>query len=116
MVDIGKYTPHRGDMVWLNFQSQTGREQGGRRSAVVLSNSEYNKVVGLAIFCPITSKVKGYPFEVKIPANLNIEGVILVDQIKSLDWQKREVEFIGKVDDQTLDKVLSLLGKAIEIL
>lgn len=115
MVETAKYIPQRGDVVWLNFQPQTGREQGGRRPAVVLSNSNYNKVVGLAIFCPITSKVKGYPFEVSLPPGFPISGVVLVDQVKSLDWQKREAEFIGKLDGMTIEKISGLLGKIIEV-
>jgi mRNA interferase MazF len=115
MVETEKYIPKRGDIVWLNFQPQTGIEQGGRRPAVVLSNSNYNKVVGLVIFCPITSKIKGYPFEVPLPANFPIAGVVLVDQVKSLDWQKREAEFIGKLEAITIEKISGLLGKIIEI-
>ena len=115
MVTTEKYTPQRGDVVWLDFQPQTGREQGGRRPSVVLSNGNYNKVVGLAIFCPITSKVKGYPFEVPLPANFPISGVVLVDQIKSLDWKNRKAEFIGKLDFMTLEVIFSLLGKVLEV-
>lgn len=115
MVIEEKYTPRRGDVVWLNFQPQAGREQGGRRPSVVLSNSNYNKAVGLAIFCPITSKVKGYPFEVTLPANFPISGVVLVDQVKSLDWKIREVEFVSKLDDQTVEIILGLLGKILEM-
>jgi mRNA interferase MazF len=115
MVNSEKYTPQRGDVVWLDFQPQTGREQGGRRPAVVLSNGNYNKIVGLAIFCPITSKIKGYPFEVALPVNFTISGVILVDQVKSLDWNTREVEFISKLDDQTMEIILGLLCKILEI-
>jgi mRNA interferase MazF len=115
MVEVAKYIPQRGDVVWLNFQPQTGKEQGGRRPAVVLSNSNYNKIVGLAIFCPITSKVKGYPFEISLPTGFPISGVVLVDQVKSLDWQKREAEFIGKLDEITIEEISSLLGKIIEI-
>ncbi|MDP2115616.1 MAG: type II toxin-antitoxin system PemK/MazF family toxin, partial [Bacteroidota bacterium] len=74
-----------------------------------------NKVVGLAIFCPITSRVKGYPFEVAVPVNFPISGVILVDQIKSLDWKNREAEFIGKLDVKTMDVILGLLGKVLEM-
>ena len=114
MVATEKYSPQRGDVVWLNFQPQAGREQGGRRPAIALSNSNYNKVVGLAIFCPITSKVKGYPFEVRLPEGLLISGVILVDQVKSLDWKTRDAEFIGKLDTKTMEKILGLLGKILE--
>lgn len=115
MVTAENYIPQRGDIVWLNFQPQAGKEQSGRRPSVVLSNSNYNKIVGLAILCPITSKVKGYPFEVALPDKFPISGVILVDQIKSLDWRIRKAEFIGKLDKITMDKIAGLLGKIIEI-
>ena len=115
MVNVEKYTPQRGDVVWLDFQPQAGREQGGRRPAVVLSNGNYNKIVGLAIFCPITSKVKGYPFEVALPIDFPISGVILVDQVKSLDWKTRKAEFIGKLDIKTIEGILGLLGKVLEM-
>jgi len=115
MVDVEQYSPRRGDVVWLNFQPQAGREQSGRRPAVVLSNSNYNRVVGLALFCSITSKQKGYPFEVDLPANFPISGVILVDQVKSLDWKTREASFIGKLDPKTMEKIVELIGKILEI-
>jgi mRNA interferase MazF len=114
MVKASDYIPRRGDIVWLDFKPQTGREQDGRRPAVVLSNSSYNKIVGLAVFCPITSKVKNYPFEVPLPEKSDVQGVILADQIKSLDWKQRNAGFIAKLDDQILEKVLALVGKIIE--
>jgi mRNA interferase MazF len=114
MVKTSIYIPQRGDIVWLDFKRQTGREQDGRRPVIVLSNSSYNQIVGLAIFCPITSKIKGYPFEVNLPNQLPVSGVILADQVKSLDWKQRNAEFIAKLDEQTLEKVLILLGKIIE--
>lgn len=115
MVNVEKYAPQWGDVVWLDFQPQAGRVQGGRRPSVVLSNDNYNKVVGLAIFCPITSRVKGYPFEVALPVNFPISGVVLVDQVKSLDWKTREAEFIGKLDVKTMEVILGLLGKVLEM-
>jgi mRNA interferase MazF len=115
MVETGNYIPKRGDVVWLNFEPQTGHEQSGRRPAVVLSNTKYNKAVGLAIFCPITSKIKGYPFEVALPFQFPITGVVLSDQVKSLDWKTREAEFIGKLDDLTMEKIIALIGTIIEI-
>jgi len=115
MVEIENYIPKRGDIVWLNFEPQTGREQNGRRPAVVLSNTKYNKAVGLAIFCPITSKIKGYPFEVELPFQFPIKGVVLADQVKSLDWKTREAEFIGKLDNLTMEKIVGLIGAIIEI-
>jgi len=97
------YVPHRGDIVWLSFDPQTGHEQKGKRPAIVLSPKEYNQKVGLALFCPITSKTKNYPFEVKIYGE--ISGVILSDQLKSLDWRKRNAEYIMKVEVPTIKEV-----------
>lgn len=99
MVD---YTPEQGDVVWLTLTPQKGYEQSGRRPAIVLSPSSYNKKVGLGIFCPITSKEKGYPFEVKLPDKCPVHGVILSDQIKSFDWRIRNAEFICKVSRSIL--------------
>ena len=100
------YVPDRGDLVWLNFTPQSGHEQKGKRPAIVLSPLEYNQKVGLAIFCPITSKEKGYPFEVKLPKKSKLKGVILSDQMKSLDWQSRKTKFIEKTDLNTVYKCL----------
>ena len=105
---VKSYIPQRGDLVWLNFTPQSGHEQMGKRPALVLSPKEYNGKVGLALFCPITSKEKDYPFEVKI-RHKKIEGVVLSDQIKSLDWTSRNVEYISKVSDTELDEVLNKL-------
>ena len=103
-----EYIPNRGDYVWLNFNPQAGHEQMGKRPAIVISPREYNEIVGLAIFCPITSKEKGYPFEVKI--NLKkIPGVILADQVKSLDWRSRNIEFISKSTEKELNEVIDKL-------
>lgn len=115
MVEATEYIPRRGDVVWLDFKPQTGSEQDGRRQAIVLSNSLYNKKVGLAIFCPVTSKIKNYPFEVHLPEQMDIRGVILADQIKSFDWKQRNAGFIAKLDDQIMEKVLRLVGKIIEL-
>ena len=101
------YIPERGDIVWLNFDPQSGHEQKGKRPAIVLSPKEYNLKVGLGLFCPITSKVKNYPFEVKI-SNAKINGVVLSDQIKSFDWRTRDIEFIAK---ETSEKVEEILNK-----
>ncbi len=103
------YVPRRGDVVWLNFDPQSGHEQAGRRPALVLSPEEYNRKAGLAIFCPITSQVKGYPFEVALPANFKISGVVLADQVKSLDWQARQAELIKNLSRPALDRVMDLL-------
>ena len=103
------YVPERGDAVWLNFNPQSGHEQAGRRPAIVVSPSSYNKKVGLALFCPITNQAKGYPFEVAIPKNSKVSGVVLSDQIKSLDWQARNVEFIAKLPVSVIEEVLKKL-------
>lgn len=104
------YIPDRGDLVWMTFNPQAGHEQSGRRPALVLSPKAYNGKVGLALFCPITSQVKRYPYEVIIPANPKITGVILSDQIKSLDWQTRKAEFIIRLPDDVLTEVLRKLN------
>jgi len=110
MVRSLTYVPQRGDMVWLTFNPQAGYEQAGRRPAIVISPKEYNEKVGLAILCPITSHKKGYPFEVEIPEGLATKGVILSDQVKSLDWKAREVEFIGKLPKDKMNEVIEKLS------
>lgn len=110
MVALSAYVPRRGDIVWLTFNPQAGHEQAGRRPAVVLSPLSYNAKVGLALLCPITSAVKGYPFEVNLPHGLPISGVILADQVKSLDWQARAVEFICALPDAITREVLQKIG------
>jgi len=105
-----KYIPSRGDVVWLSFDPQSGHEQAGTRPALVISPKEYNEKVGLAIFCPITSKEKGYPFEVKVKINDKIDGVVLSDQVKSLDWRVRRAAYIGKVKEDVLYEVLEKMA------
>lgn len=107
------YILNRGDIVWITFNPQAGQEQAGRRPALVLSPSTYNGKVGLAILCPITNQIKNYPFEVRIPDGLKISGVILSDQVKSLDWRIRQAEFVCKLPDSSLDEVLQKLGTLI---
>ena len=106
MVKRGAYVPQRGDVVWITLNPQAGHEQAGRRLAVVLSPAAYNSKVGLAILCPITSQIKGYPFEVTIPGGLTASGVILADQVKSLDWRAREAEWICTLPAATMNEVL----------
>ena len=100
------YIPERGDVVWLDFDPQAGREQAGRRPAVVLSPREYNKRSGLALLCPITSRIKNYPFEVRLPDAVDVRGVILCDQIKSLDWAARKLTRHAQLDQHTIAQVL----------
>ena len=110
----GKYVPERGDIVWLEFSPQVGSEQRGKRPAFVLSLKSYNNKVGLGLFCPITSSIKGYPFEVPLPEGGKISGVILVDQIKNLDWRVRRTAFIQRTAkplyDEVLAKLITLIG------
>ena len=91
------YVPERGDVVWLTFDPQAGHEQAGRRPAVVVSPRAYNGKTGLALFCPVTGKRKGYPYEVEMPPALTISGVILSDQLKCLDWKARNAQYICRL-------------------
>jgi len=100
------YIPERGEVVWLDFNPQAGREQAGRRPAVVLSPREYNKRSGLALLCPVTSRIKNYPFEVRLPDGSDVRGVILCDQIKSLDWSARKLARHAQLDENTMAQVL----------
>lgn len=104
------YIPDSGDVVWINFNPQLGREQAGRRPALILSPLAYNKKSGLAVLCPITNQAKGYLFEVKIPDDSEVSGVVLSDQIKSLSWEKRDAEFKCKIDPDTHAEVLERIG------
>ena len=110
MVRVEGYVPRRGDVVWITLNPQAGHEQVGRRPALVLSPLAYNEKVGLAILCPITSQEKGYPFEVKIPRGLAVAGVILADQVKSLDWRARAAERICALPHEPMAEVLGKLN------
>jgi mRNA interferase MazF len=103
------YVPARGDVVWLEFDPQAGHEQAGRRPALVVSPRAYNSRVGLALLCPITSRQKGYPFEVPLPPGLETSGVILADQVKSLDWRVRRASHAGTVPDEVLKEAVGRL-------
>jgi len=107
------YIPNSGEIVWITFNPQAGHEQAGRCPALVLSPAAYNGKVGLAILCPITSQIKGYPFEVVIPDGLKINGAILSDQVKSLDWKIRQAEFVCSLPSATLNEVLQKLSALI---
>jgi len=104
------YVPQCGDMVWITLNPQAGHEQAGRRPAVVLSPENYNDKIGLAILCPITNQIKGYPFEVLLPTGLPMTGAILSDQVKSLDWRARNAELICTLPDETISEVLQKLS------
>lgn len=102
-----RYVPARGDLAWLQFDPQIGQEQRGQRPALVVSPREYNRKVGLALFCPVTSRVKGYPFEVALPAGGRITGVVLADQLKSLDWRARQAARISAAPEEVVEEVLA---------
>ena len=106
------YVPDRGDIVWLQFNPQSSHEQAGERPALTLSPKVYNQKVGLAVFCPITKQEKGYPFEVKV-GDSKISGVILADQVKSLDWRKSDAKFIVKAPSIVINEAIELLKTLI---
>ncbi len=103
------YVPDAGDLVWLTFDPQAGHEQRSRRPALILSPRLYNAKARLAIACPITSHVKGYPFEVELPAAGTITGVVLADHVKNLDWEARRVVFEAKAPSEVLTEVKARL-------
>ena len=99
------YVPDRGDLVWLEFNPQAGHEQAGHRPAFVVSPRSYHRKVGLALVCPVSSRIKQYPFEVALPAGGKTRGAILSDQVKSLDWRVRKAKFIERVAQDIVDEV-----------
>ena len=107
------YCPDRGDIVWLDYDPQLGHEQAGKRPALVFSPMEYNGKVGLALFFPITSQIKGYPFEVRIQLK-KVDGVVLSDQIKNLDWKARKIKYIEKAPEEILEEVKGKLDWLLE--
>ena len=111
---MSSYTPAQGDLVWVNMSPQAGHEQAGRRPAVVVSHYSYNKRSGLTVVCPVTSRQKGYPFEVALPDEAEVVGVVLADQLRNVDWQARRMTFIAKLNEETLgeiwEKVSALLS------
>ena len=107
----GDYIPERGDLVWVDLDVRAGP---GRRAALVVSPLEYNRRIGLAQLCPVTSRVKGYPFEVLLPPGRGVEGVVLADQVRNLDWRERGAEKISRVPAAVINevtaKIAALLG------
>jgi mRNA interferase MazF len=108
------YVPKRGDVIWITLDPQVGHEQAGRRPALVLSPANYNARSGLAILFPITNQAKGYPFEVRIPEGLVVTGVILVDQMKSVDWGVREAAYLCSVPVSVVQEVWKKLARLLE--
>ena len=107
------YVPARGDVVWLQLDPQAGSEQAGHRPALVISPKAYNGRVGLAVCCPLTTQVKGYPFEVALPPGRKAEGAVLADQVKSLDWRVHQAKKFDEVSDEVLQEVLAKLGTLV---
>lgn len=107
--------PDRGDIIWISLNPQAGHEHAGRRPAIVLSPREYNQKVGLAILCPITHQIKGYPFEVELPEGLPVTGVVLSDQVKSLDWRVRNADVACTVPVPTIREVIAKLGVLLSV-
>ena len=99
------YVPDAGDLIWLTFDPQAGHEQRGRRPALILSPRAYNAKARLVIACPITSHVKGYPFEVSLPPGGRISGVVLADHVKNLDWRTRRAVFVAKAPAEIVTDV-----------
>lgn len=108
-----RYVPDAGDIVWLHFDPQAGHEQAGHRPALVLSPAAYNSKTGLMLCCPMTTKIKGYPFEVEIAGSR--EGAALADQVKSLDWQVRKATLKGKASVAELDEVKTKIAALLSI-
>jgi mRNA interferase MazF len=107
------HAPDRGDIVWVDFDPHAGHEQAGRRPALIVSPISYNRKVGLALLCPVTTQRKGYPFEVALPSGLTVAGVVLADQLKSMDWRARHAEFCCRAPAPTVAEVI---GKAQSLL
>lgn len=108
-----EYVPDAGDLVWVDFTPQAGREQAGRRPAVVLTPRSYNDKAGLAVICPITSRTKGYPFEVALPPGNRVRGVILADHLKSLDWRQRNAQKAGKLSPAIFATILETVSSLL---
>ena len=112
-----EYIPDAGDIIWIDFDPQKGNEIQKRRPALVISSQIYNSTaMNLAFICPITSTRRGNPFEVEIPEDLEIEGVILADQAKSMDWRKRQAMFICKAPEETVHRVLRRVEALLQIM
>ncbi len=106
--------PKKGDLIWLDFSPHAGHEQVGRRPALVLTNSMFQQATGLMLACPVTSRVRGLPFEVALPPGLNVSGVVLVHHTRSVDWRARNAEVVGAVPEETLFQVLDILNAVEE--
>lgn len=107
------YIPQKGDFVILTLDPQSGHEQKGRRPALVISNTLFNRHTGLAIVCPITNTNRDFPFHIAVPKDSSMTGFIMVEQVKSVDFKKRRIKYIEKSLDETLSEVLGILDACI---
>ena len=110
---MAAYVPRKGDFVTVTFDPQSGHEQRGRRPALVVSNDLFNKATGLCIACPVTNTRRDYPFHVSIPEGQDVTGVVMVEQVKSIDFRSRSVKHIGTAPEPVLEEVLSILDACI---
>lgn len=108
-----EYAPKKGDFVILSFDPQAGHEQKGRRPALVLSNDLFNKHTGFAIACPITNTNRQIPFHVKIPSSSSLTGFVMVDQVKSIDYRRRQVKYVEHAPSELVDEALSILDACL---
>ncbi|MBW4061564.1 endoribonuclease MazF [Candidatus Saccharibacteria bacterium] len=109
---VADYVPARGDIVWFDFSPQIGHEQAGTRPALVISSRNYNERSGMMLACPITSKIKGYPFEVRVKSK-KMEGAVLADQIKNVDWRARKPAYEERASDNVISKTQGLIESLV---
>jgi mRNA interferase MazF len=114
VVTRARYAPERGDVIWLSFDPRIGHEQAGHRLALTISPRSYNAKVGLGLFCPVTSQVKGYPFEVAFPTGCNTSGVVLADQVKSLDWRARRAKLFERAPAEVIAEALGKIRALVQ--
>lgn len=110
---VAPYVPEAGDIIWLQFDPSVGHEQAGHRPAVVLSPARYNAKTGLAVVCPVTSRIKGYPFEVSLPQGLAVSGVVLSDHVRNVDWVVRKARYAEKAGARVLEEIRDCIGVLI---
>ena len=108
-----KYIPEQGDIVALSFDPQSGHEQKGRRPAIIISNKVFNQHLGLAFACPITNTKRDFPFHIKVESE-NITGFIMTEQLKSIDYNSRNIKFIEKADQKTVNKILGIIDSIMQ--
>lgn len=108
-----KYIPEQGDIVILNFDPQSGHEQKGRRPAMIISNKIFNQHLGLAFACPITNTKRDFPFHIEVKSE-NITGFIMGEQMKSIDYTARNIKFIEKANQKTINQILGIIDSIIQ--